>query len=76
MVSADLNPASVTPQQPVLLSIPEAARFLGLCKHAVYRHIGKISHKRIGRLYFKRQQLVEYFEHGKRIARKSQASRR
>ena len=61
--NTDLNPASASPQPPELLSITEAARFLGLSKQAVYRHIRKISHyKRNGRLYFKRQQLVEYVE--------------
>ncbi|TDE13284.1 MULTISPECIES: helix-turn-helix domain-containing protein [Dyadobacter] len=59
--NTDVNPASISPQQPELLSITEGARFLGLSKQAVYRHIGKIPHyKRNGRLYFKRQELVEY----------------
>ncbi|OJV13229.1 MAG: hypothetical protein BGO21_14955 [Dyadobacter sp. 50-39] len=72
MENTDVNPASISPQQPELLSITEAARFLGLSKQAVYRHIGKISHyKRNGRLYFKRQELIEYVEQGRRIARKS-----
>ena len=41
MENTDLNLANVPPQQPQLLSITEAARFLGLSKQAVYRHIGK-----------------------------------
>jgi excisionase family DNA binding protein len=77
MENTDLSPHSTSDQQPELLSIADAARFLGLSKQAVYRHIGKISHyKRNGRLYFKRQELVEYVEQGKRIARKYGVSRR
>jgi excisionase family DNA binding protein len=77
MENTDLSPDPTKAQQPELLSISEAARFLGLSKQAVYRHIGKISHyKRNGRLYFKRQELIEYVEQGRRIARKYEASRR
>jgi excisionase family DNA binding protein len=67
----DSNNRSIVGQQPELLSISEAARFLGLSKQAVYRHIRKISHyKRNGRLYFKRHELVEYVEGGKCIVKK------
>lgn len=74
--SGDLNHDSASPQQSELLSITEAARFLGLSKQAVYRHIGKISHyKRNGRLYFKLEQLIEYVEGGKFTPRKSSGLR-
>lgn len=75
MENTDLNSANVSPQQPELLSVTEAARFLGLSTQAVYRHVGKISnYKRNGRLYFKRQELVEYVEGGKCTARKYSAA--
>ena len=77
MGNTDLHHYPTSAEQPELLSITEAARFLGLSKQAVYRHVGKISHyKRNGRLYFKRQELVEYVEQGRRMARKYDASRR
>jgi excisionase family DNA binding protein len=77
MENTDLSPDPTKAQQPELLSISEAARFLGLSTQAVYRHVGKISnYKRNGRLYFKRQELVEYVEQGKRIARKYKAGSR
>lgn len=63
------SPAGVPSE---LLSISEAAAFLVLSKQAVYRNIARIPHyKRNGRLYFKRQELIEYIEGGKRNVKKS-----
>jgi len=63
------SPAGV---QVELLSISQAAAFLVLSKQAVYRNIAKIPHyKRNGRLYFKRDELIEYVEGGKYLVRKS-----
>jgi excisionase family DNA binding protein len=70
--NTDSNNHSIADKQPELLSISEAAKFLGLSKQAVYRHIGKISHyKRNGRLYFKLNELVEYVEAGKCFVKKN-----
>ncbi len=67
----ELNRHSPAGMQLGLLSVSEAATFLVLSKQAVYRNIGKIPHyKRNGRLYFKRQELIEYVEEGKRNVRK------
>jgi hypothetical protein len=68
----ELNRHSPVGIQSELLSISEAAAFLVLSKQAVYRNIARIPHyKRNGRLYFKRQELIEYVEGGKCIVRKS-----
>jgi hypothetical protein len=66
-----LNRTSPTGVQAELLSVSQAAAFLVLSKQAVYRNIARIPHyKRNGRLYFKRQELIEYVEAGKYIVRK------
>ncbi|OJV19764.1 MAG: hypothetical protein BGO21_22145 [Dyadobacter sp. 50-39] len=68
----ELNRNSPTAVQSELLSVSQAAAFLVLSKQAVYRNIAKIPHyKRNGRLYFKRDELIEYVEGGKYIVRKS-----
>ena len=62
---------SIIGQEPELIGITDAAKFLGLSKQAIYRHIGKIAHyKRNGRLYFKRGELMNYVEGGKRIVKR------
>lgn len=68
----ELNRRSQAGMKLELLSVSEAADFLVLSKQAIYRNIGRIPHyKRNGRLYFKRQELIEYVEGGKCIVRKS-----
>lgn len=47
------------------LSLKEAAEFLHVAPQTIYQNIKRIpNHKRFGKLYFKRSELVAYLEEG------------
>lgn len=49
-----------------LINAVQAARILGIAEKTLYSNIGKIPHlKRHGRLYFRKNELVEYLEAGR-----------
>ena len=57
--------AAPAPAADDFLSLKEAAEFLSVAPQTIYQNIKRIPHhKRFGKLYFKRSELVAYLEQG------------
>ena len=68
-----LIPATPQPKESKpLLTLPEAAAFLGLSEPTIYRHVSTRSipfHKQSSRLYFVPSELIAWIKSGRKSAR-------